>query len=296
MPRKKATKGEWRKTIAKQAEKCQAFTGKVCVNVSGGDGSAVAWHRCLEWYGADRVIPVFADTNSEHKDLYRFLNDCEAAFGQKITRLNDGRNIWDVFDQTGMLRIARAGGACKASIELKQKPLDKHFKECGADAIAVGIEFQEPERMTRFETKLDPVQVLFPLAETPLLGECEIHDYVRKLGIAPCVSYDEGHGHNNCLAGGCILAGLNQWAGILKMNPEGFAYAEQRETVFADKTGFTILRDQSGGQVRPYRLSDLRADVEAGKKFSDSWKSQCNCMEPQPLLFTLDECFGGDET
>lgn len=295
MPRKQMPRGEWHKTIERQAQKCQNFTGSVCVNVSGGDGSAVAWHRCLEWYGADRVIPVFADTNSEHPDLYRFLDDCESTFGQKVTRLNDGRNIWDVFDQTGMLRIARAGGACKASIELKQKPLAKHFKTSGCDAIAVGIEFLEPERMERFEAKLDPVEVLFPLASSPLLGECEIHDAVRALGINPCEAYDAGHGHNNCLAGGCILAGLNQWAAILKLNPEGFAYAEKREAAFTDKTGFTILRHQSGGQVKSYRLSELRADVEAGKKFRGDWKSQCNCMEPQPALFTADECFGADE-
>ena len=155
MPRKKLSRTDWEHVIGRQAEKCRLFEGTVCVNVSGGSGSAVAWHRCLEWYGADRVRPVFADTNNEDDDLYRFISDCERAFGQKCERLaNDGRDIWDVFDETGVLRIAKAGGACKASIELKQKPLDAHFKSIGADAVAVGIEFMEPERMVRFEQKL----------------------------------------------------------------------------------------------------------------------------------------------
>lgn len=295
MPRKKIMRGDWYKTVERQAKKCQDFTGKICVNVSGGSGSAVAWHRCLEWYGKDRVVPVFADTNSEHPDLYKFLDECEQGFGQKITRLNDGRSIWDVFDETGMLRIAKAGGACKASIELKQKPLAEFFRQSGCDAIAVGIEFMEPERMLNFEKKISPVEVLFPLSVSPLLGECEVHEELIRLGGRQCETYDDGHGHNNCLQSGCILAGVNQWAAICKLNPEGFAYAEQRESVFTERTGFTILRDQSGGQVRSYSLSELRADVEAGKTFRNDWKSQCSCMEPQPALFTAEQCFGADE-
>lgn len=114
----KINRDDWRTMVDRQARKCEAFEGVVSVNVSGGTASAVAWARCLEWYGVDRVKPVFADTNSEHPDLYRFLEDCEKCFGQKLERLtNDGRNIWDVFEDSGMIRIARAGGACKASVE-----------------------------------------------------------------------------------------------------------------------------------------------------------------------------------
>ena len=35
-----------------------AFQGNMLVNVSGGVGSCVAWQRCIEWYGADRVTAV----------------------------------------------------------------------------------------------------------------------------------------------------------------------------------------------------------------------------------------------
>lgn len=131
MAEKQIEPSEWRELVEQQAEACRTFTGKVRVNVSGGSGSALAWRRCLEWYGPDRVIPAFADTNSEHADTYRFLADCERVFGQELIRLNDGRNIWDVFDQEGIMRIVKAGNACKASLELKQKPLDQHFAECG---------------------------------------------------------------------------------------------------------------------------------------------------------------------
>lgn len=294
MPRKKMSAEDWKLNIERQSEKCRTFAGTVCVNVSGGDGSALVWFRCIEMYGVDRVIPVFADTNSEHEDLYRFLEDCEVAFGQELVRLNDGRNIWDVFDQTGVMRIARAGGACKASIELKQKPLADFFKQCGADAIAVGIEFSEPERMQSFETKLAPTEVLFPLAVKPRLSECDIHEEIRKLGLKPCVVYEEGQPHNNCRKYGCILAGVSQWADDVKLNPEGFDYAKDREAKFFDKTGFTVCRDQSGGEVKPYPLRKLKEDVLGGKTFRYDWRSQCSCMTPQPKE-VQDECFGETE-
>ena len=287
MPRKQMTPGDWRKTIAEESKRFEEFTGRVRVDVSGGSASAIVWHRCLELFGADRVVPVFADTNSEDADLYRFLDDCETHFGQTLTRLNDGRNIWDVFDQTGIMRIAKAGNACKASIELKQKPLADHFKTSGCDAIAVGIEFQEPERMERFQAKI-AAPVLFPLARRPLFSECEIHEEVKRLGLKPPEIYNEGYGHNNC-AGRCILAGLGQWAANLRRDPVGFTDAESRETAFVERTGFTILRDQRGSNVKPYTLKELRADAGSGREFPNDWKSTCQCMEP--VLFSADNCF-----
>ena len=61
---------------------------KFIVNVSGGAASAIAWFRTVERHGAENVKAVFADTNSEHPDLYRFLDDCESHIGQKIHRID----------------------------------------------------------------------------------------------------------------------------------------------------------------------------------------------------------------
>ena len=288
---KKLSRGRWREIVKRESDKFLNFEGTVCVNVSGGSGSAEAWGRCLQQYGRDRVIPVFADTNSEHDETYRFLKDCERVFSQTLHRLNDGRNIWDVFDQSGILRIANAGGACKASIELKQKPLAKFFKDCGADAIAVGIEFMEGERIDRFVEKISPVKVLFPLCAKPLLGECDIHEAVRSRGIEPPSVYEEGQPHNNSRKYGCILAGVNQWAADISLNPDGFEYAKKREQAFTEKTGFTICRDQSGGKTTPYPLGQIEQDAKGGKQFDRRWQSQCSCMEPQLKLFSEDDCF-----
>ncbi|MGB1816914.1 MAG: hypothetical protein ACPHJ3_16265 [Rubripirellula sp.] len=287
MPRKAMTRDEWRTLIAKCEQEFKDFQGTVSVRVSGGAASSVAWKRCLDKYGHDRVRPVFADTKTEHTDLYRFLDDCERAFDQKIERLCDGRDIWDVFDAHGIMRIPKAGNACKASIELKQKPLDKWFKSSDCDAIAVGIEFLEPERIAAFTNRLSGT-VLFPLCDRPLLSECEIVEEVRKWGIDPPQLYKDDYTHNNC-GGFCILAGLGQWAANRKRDPDGFAYHADRERRFNEKTGFPILRDQSGGEVKPYTLDQLAKDQDEGREFPDNWRSQCGCMSPQ--LFAVDDCF-----
>lgn len=287
MPRKAMSKTEWSQLLASNQHAFETFTGRVMVSVSGGSASAVVWKRCLDAYGPQRVVPVFADTNSEHADTYRFLVDCERVLGQELTRLNDGRNIWDVFHQTGMLRIARVN-ACKASIELKQKPLDRFKKNSNLDATAIGLEFLEGERMRDHIAKRSGETLLFPLSCRPYLSECEIHDEVRTWGIEPPKVYEEGQPHNNCRKYGCILAGVAQWANDVKNNPEGFNYSADREAEFYEKTGFSVCRDQSGGEVKSYPLRQLAEDVKSGKKFRDDWRSQCSCMEP--ALFTADDC------
>ena len=287
MNRKRICNNEWHELIETERDKCKTFTGKVRVDVSGGAGSAIAWKRCLDWYGADRVVPVFADTKTEHEDLYRFLADLEQAFGQKIERLADGRDIWDVFLKSKMIKVMNAGGACKASIELKQKPLAKHFEESDCDAIAVGLEATEAERIKAFRDKIG--HVIFPLVATPMLSDCEIKDEITKLGIELPALYADNYTHNNC-GGFCVLAGLGQWAQNYKRDPETFAAMEKRENEFMQLTdGFTVLRKTTNGITQAYPLHQLREDVESGVKFPQDWKSNCSCMTPK--LFSLDDCF-----
>lgn len=288
MPRKKISRADWVKLIDEEHDRVVNFTGRVMVNVSGGCASAVCWHRCIELYGRDRVFPVFADTRSEDADLYRFLDDCEKVFGQTLVRLDQGKDIWDVFDEKGIMRIAKSGNACKASVELKQKPLNDYFAAKGFDGQAIGIQFDEPERIEAFRRRKDGT-ALFPLVAKPHFSECAIHDQVKRIGLTVPYLYTQDFMHNNC-GGGCILAGLAQWNAVRVSFPERFENAKIREKAFFDRTGFTILRDQRNGEVKPYTLEELQTDAEAGRKFGNDWRSQCSCME-EPKLFSDDDCF-----
>ena len=60
-------------------------SGRVISWFSCGAASAVATKLALEKYGAVEIF--YTDTGSEHPDNHRFLADCEAWFGSKITTL-----------------------------------------------------------------------------------------------------------------------------------------------------------------------------------------------------------------
>jgi len=254
----------------------------VSVHLSGGGQSAVCLSRCLEWYGKDRVSAVFANTNTEAPDLYEFLDAIEQRFSIEIVRLNnDGQTIWDVFDKAGVISIRTGMSACKASLELKHKPLAKYMMEShkpDVTVIALGLSPYEPERQAKHHTRLAPYEVIYPLNVAPRLSDCEVIDELETLGLPVPDAYRKGYTHNNC-GGGCVLAGVKQWAGLLEDYPDRFAWHEQRERQWRAKgREFTILRDQSGKQVKPYTLKQLREDIESGRQSPGDFRSGCGCM------------------
>lgn len=264
--------------------KFNSFTGKVMHNVSGGAASAYVWWFLLQCFGSDRVDPVFADTTDEDPSTYTFLDQCESVFGQKLTRLKqydkDGRpmGIWDCFEEHGVVRIMGAGGACKASVELKQKPLDAHFKNSDSDITSVGLcPHTEPERCVRL---LKKKPALFPLSVLPPLQYCSMLEKLKALGLSPPEAYEVGAPHNNCLAKNCILSGLGQWAAFLERYPERYREVEERSNKFFEEKGFSVLRDRRGGTTKNYTLTQLREDVERGRTFRHGWVSNCSCMDP----------------
>lgn len=239
----------------------------VLCHLSGGAASALATMRCLQWYGADRLKLVYADTASESAGNHALLDSLERATGIPIHRLHQGIDIWDVFDSHRMMRMAN--GSCKAAVELKQKPLDAFTRsQYTADQviIAVGLTWQEPKRQERLTRRLSPYQVLYPLNVTPRFTHSQILAAVCMCGLPISLAYNLGYKHDNC-NGGCVLAGQRQWAALLDNNPLHFGYCEKREQLFHARNGFTILKDRRGGTTKKYLLSQLRMDKAAGRRF-----------------------------
>jgi hypothetical protein len=255
------------------------------VNVSGGAASAVCLFRVLERYGRENVRARFADTKWEHPDCYRFLDDVERVSGVHLDRLSDGRNIWDVFFADAILTAPGFGG-CRASWVLKRMPIDAHTATFDGDVtIYVGFGPDEDDRMKRLRCALPDRQFEFPLTWDPMLFRCDVMDDLRARGIEPPSMYGDGYPHANC-AGACILAGIKQWAGLLKDNPELYRQSEENEQRFQeilrgrDRAEHTILKDRRGGVVSNYSLRQLREDIESGRRpADDSWReTSCSCM------------------
>src|SRR6266511_1582734 len=61
------------------------------VQYSGGIGSWAAAQRVIAEHGTADVVLLFADTQVEDDDLYRFLGDAAAQIGVPVTVVADGR-------------------------------------------------------------------------------------------------------------------------------------------------------------------------------------------------------------
>lgn len=254
------------------------------VNVSGGAASAVCLFRVLERYGRENVRAVFADTRWEHPDCYRFIDDVERSSGVQIDRLSDGRNVWDVFTEAGMLTMSTGG--CKASWELKRRPLLTYTEAIDGDVTThIGFGPDEDDRMQRIQAAMPDRRFDVPLTWKPQLGRCDVMDDLKRRGIQVPSMYADGYPHANC-GGACILAGIKQWAGLLKDNPELYRTSEENEERFQQilrdrgRDEHTILKDRRGGVVQNYSLRQLREDIESGRRVTDdSWReSSCTCM------------------
>lgn len=263
---------------------------KHLVNVSGGAASAVCLFRVIERYGREVVSARLADTNSEHPDLYRFVDDLERLSGVPIVRLdNDGMNIWDVFMEKMMMTDPKLGG-CLAAWNLKVLPLAAHAASLGTpDEITIHIGFSpdEEDRVAKLRARNDGWRYDFPLCWEPKLwARCDVLDELHRRGLKECSIYQDGYPHANCLRWNCIKAGIGQWLGVLKDNRPAYLDAEAREQIFIaelvrrGREPRTILKDRRGGETKNLSLRQLREETEAGiiRKVPSWRESTCSCF------------------
>lgn len=258
------------------------------VMFSGGLTSYEAARRAIEAHGHENVRIWFADTNTEDEDLYRFNADVERILDHPIEVLdNDGVSVWDSFFKNRMMGNTRLDPCSKF---LKRMPLRKKLEQeypNPDDAVVVlgmdGIE--DCNRTKRAEKHQLPYKTWFPLLEEPIVMKSHIARELQKQGIARPRLYDYGFSHNNC-GGFCVKAGQGQFAHLLKVFPERYAFHEQKEQEFREFIGkdVSILRDRRGGEVKPMTMKDLRERIEAGEQFDYDTGWECLCfVEGQDL-------------
>jgi 3'-phosphoadenosine 5'-phosphosulfate sulfotransferase (PAPS reductase)/FAD synthetase len=240
--------------------------GRHIVALSGGIASAwVAWWVKNNIEG-DRVY-YFNDTNWEHPDLYRFLNDLEKKLDIKITRDNDGRTPEQVFYDVRMLGSNRTPICSRI---LKAERLQRFVNE--GETVYFGIDLKEYHRAARIGpiyARLG-VECKFPLIDE-MVSKDDTFKLIDSLGIEIPQMYKDGFTHNNC-AGGCVRAGKKQWASLIRVYPEIYAERERVEKEFSKFIGkpYTYMKDMS--------LEELRAVIESQGELDfeeDEWQGEC---------------------
>lgn len=253
------------------------------VMFSGGLGSWLTARRVRDEHGVDGLTLLFADTLIEDEDTYRFLDDAAADIGVPLTRVADGRDIWQVFKDDRFLGNTRLANCSKF---LKQKPCREWLDaNCDADAMVyVGIDWSERHRLPAIMKGWAPYKVEAPMADPPLLDKSAMQLECLKAGIALPRLYRAGFAHNNC-GGGCVRAGQAQFELLLRENPARYAEWERneqgvREHLDAD---VAILRDRTGGTLRPLTL----------RRFRERLHTQPDLFDP--LDFGGCGCFTAEE-
>jgi hypothetical protein len=249
------------------------------VMMSGGVTSWAAARRWADQHGTRGMVLLFADTMTEDEDLHRFLPQAAATIGVPITRLADGRDIWEVMFDERFLGNSRIDPCSKIlKRQLLRRWVETHCNPATA-VIVLGLDWTEGDRLVTSRQRWAPWQVAFPLANPPYKSKNQHLDDLRAAGIDPPRLYRMGFSHNNC-GGFCIKAGQGQFAKLLAAMPERYAYHERREQELREHLGqdVAILRDREGGSTRPLTLREFRQRREAGEQCDLFDIGGCGCV------------------
>lgn len=252
---------------------------------SGGITSWATARHVIAEHGTENVTLLFADTLVEDEDLYVFNEAASTRLGVPITRVADGRNPWQVFEDKRWLGNTRIA---QCSLELKLKPCEEWLARNSEltfsnTMLYVGIDWTETERLPAIVRGWAPWTVDAPLTRPPYYDKRQLLDEARAAGLPTPRLYRLGFAHNNC-GGACVKGGQAQWARLLEVFPERYARAEAAEVKMRALLGkdVSILRDRTGGDTKPLTLAALRTRIEEHRSdrptFDDLDEGGCGCF------------------
>lgn len=248
---------------------------------SSGVGSWAAARRVQdELVPGDTHTLLFSDVGMEDEDNYRFLTEAAEDIGGELVTVADGRDIWQVFKDDRFLGNSRLANCSKF---LKQRPA-RAWLEANTDpvntVVNVGIDWTETHRVPAIVHAYKPWTARAPLTEHPYTTKPQIFADLKRRGIAPPRLYGLGFAHANC-GGGCVRAGQGQFARLLEVLPERFAWWEAQEQDVREHLGsdVTILRDRAGGESTPLTLRQFRERHQAKPHQTDLFDiGGCGCF------------------
>lgn len=235
------------------------------VSLSGGISSAVMAERVVQRHGADSIRLWFADTLWEDEDLYAFLDWLESYLNVPIVRYVDGRKPLEVAEQEHIIPNQKIA---PCTYRLKIEPFRAYLASLRPEPITVyiGYNWTEPHRMkpTRANYASIGVECVFPLVEWNPIETRTPERIAVAWGVPLPRMYRLGYSHHNC-GGRCVKQGIGDWRRTLIHFPDRFEEVATWESRMREDerfAGYAIVRDQSGGTVTPYPLTDLAADQE----------------------------------
>lgn len=235
---------------------------KHVVQFSSGIGSWATARRVAERHGTDGLVLLFADTQDEDPDNYRFAVDAAANIGVPLTTVADGRDVKQVMRDERFLGNSRIAPCSK---HLKQIPCRK-WLDANADPadsfLYVGIDSSEIHRVPAIVAGWAPWRVEFPMTEPPYVDKLMMLAMARAEGLEPPSMYRDGYPHANC-GGCCVRQGQAGWALTLRVHPDRYAEMEAFENEMREELGdVAMMKSRIGKETVPFTLTELRERIE----------------------------------
>lgn len=251
---------------------------------SGGITSAVACYWAIQTF--KNVEIVFLDTKgNEHDDTYRFLQDCEALYGQKIKIISNDKynSIDDVWRKYKSLNTAK-GAICSTELKREMREQYQDLSQHWGQVFGFEYDKSQMKRHHNMRRNYPEINVISPLIDLKM-DKADCKAWFRELGIEIPVPYKLGYENNNCFKTGCVQGGIGYWQKIARQFPEKFDKMADLEHELTNKKGkpVTICKDQSGSDGHKLVFLKPHPDYpEIGHI------GQMKGIEPTPI----PECFG----
>lgn len=247
-------------------------------------GGAISWataKRVAAASGTDDLTLLFADTRMEDEDLYRFLREAAANVGGHLEVITEGRTPWQVFRDERFLGNSRVDPCSRIlKRDFMRAWIEEHFDPSDT-TIYLGLDWTESHRAEKLSEHWSPWRVETPMMDRPFLDRDSVLAMLVAEGIEPPRLYGWGMPHNNC-GGFCIKAGQTQFARLLDVAPERYAWHEAQEEALRQDLGkdVAIMRDRTGGTTTPLTMRAFRERIEAGRSIPVFDWGGCGCMDP----------------
>jgi hypothetical protein len=163
----------------------------------------------------DRII--YIDIDDQHPDTYRFLADCQRAFGTEIETIKSPLGSVDRACRSAAYLVGPSGAACTKRLK---RTVRKEWQENnpGRHTYVWGMDSGEKDRSDRIVESMPEYDHLFPCLD---YTKDELHGAFAALGIRRPAMYELGYSNNNCI--GCLKGGMGYWNKIRVDFPEIFA-------------------------------------------------------------------------
>lgn len=251
------------------------------VSFSGGVGSFITAKMVVDRYGPENTKLLFADTQIEDEDLYRFVDDCVKKLECELITLADGRTPWEVFEDVrfiGNTRVDPCSAILKRDLIKKWITSNYQPEQC---EIHIGIDYSEKHRLGPVVERYKPyIYRSIMVEEGMMLSQEQKISFCEALGVKAPRLYKMGFPHNNC-GGFCVKAGLGQFKMLFEKIPERYAEHEnsEKEAIERNPKSRPFLRKREKGETRYLTMREYRTEyLEQGKAESDQYDiGGCGC-------------------